>query len=33
LTIVDVPDDEAAQVWARKIAAACGWPQEVRRAY
>lgn len=33
LTIVDVPDDEAAQMWARKIAAACGWPQEVRRAY
>jgi hypothetical protein len=31
LTIVDVPDDEAAKVWAGKIAEACGWPQEVRR--
>lgn len=31
LTIVDVPDDEAARVWAGKIAEACGWPQEVRR--
>jgi hypothetical protein len=33
LTILDVPDDETALMWARKIAAACGWPQEVRRAY
>jgi hypothetical protein len=31
LTVVDVPDDEAAKMWAGKIAAACGWPQEVRR--
>jgi hypothetical protein len=31
LTIVDVPDDEAAKIWAGKIAEACGWPQEVRR--
>jgi hypothetical protein len=31
LTIVDVPDEEAARVWAGKIAEACGWPQEVRR--
>ena len=30
LTIVDVPDVEAARVWAGKIAEACGWPQEVR---
>jgi hypothetical protein len=30
-TIVDVPDDETAQMWARRIAQACGWPQEVRR--
>jgi hypothetical protein len=30
LTIVDVPDQEAAKVWAGKIAQACGWPQEVR---
>ncbi|MGI8434693.1 MAG: YciI family protein [Nocardioidaceae bacterium] len=31
LTIVDVADDEAAKMWAGKIAEACGWPQEVRR--
>jgi hypothetical protein len=31
LTVVDVPDDEAAKMWAGKIAEACGWPQEVRR--
>jgi hypothetical protein len=31
LTIVDVPDEEAARMWAGKIAEACGWPQEVRR--
>ncbi|MCB0897052.1 MAG: hypothetical protein H6529_00350 [Nocardioides sp.] len=31
LTIVDVPDEEQARVWAGKIAEACGWPQEVRR--
>ena len=31
LTIVDVPDEEAARMWAGKIATACGWPQEVRR--
>ena len=31
LTIVDVPDDEAAKLWAGKVAEACGWPQEVRR--
>ena len=29
--IVDVADDEAATMWAGKIAAACGWPHEVRR--
>ena len=29
--LVDVPDDEAAKVWAGKVAVACGWPQEVRR--
>jgi hypothetical protein len=27
---VDVADEEAARVWAGKIAVACGWPQEVR---
>lgn len=31
LTIVNVADDEAAKLWAGKIAEACGWPQEVRR--
>ena len=31
LTIVNVADDDAARLWAGKIAEACGWPQEVRR--
>ncbi|HEY9294354.1 MAG TPA: YciI family protein [Microlunatus sp.] len=31
LTIVNVADDEAAKMWAGKVAEACGWPQEVRR--
>ena len=31
LTVVDVPDEEAARMWAGKLAEACGWPQEVRR--
>src|SRR3954454_12450910 len=31
LTIVEVPDEEAARMWAGKIAEASGWPQEVRR--
>lgn len=31
LTIVDVPDEETARMWAGKIAESCGWPQEVRR--
>jgi hypothetical protein len=26
LMVVDVPDDEAAKMWAGKIAEACGWP-------
>jgi hypothetical protein len=30
-TLVDVADDEAARLWAGKVAKACGWPQEVRR--
>ena len=30
LTVVDVPDQETALVWAGKVAEACGWPQEVR---
>lgn len=29
--VVDVPDEEAAQLWAARIAVTCGWPQEVRR--
>jgi hypothetical protein len=29
--VVDVADEEAARLWAGKIAEACGWPQEVRR--
>lgn len=31
MTIVDVPDDETAAMWAGRVAEACGWPQEVRR--
>jgi hypothetical protein len=30
LTVVDVPDDGTAKMWAGKLAEACGWPQEVR---
>jgi hypothetical protein len=29
--VVDVADDEAAKIWAGKIAEACGWAHEVRR--
>ena len=29
--LVRVADDEAAKMWAGKVAEACGWPQEVRR--
>lgn len=29
--VVDVPDEDAARLWAGKVAVACGWPQEVRR--
>jgi hypothetical protein len=29
--VVDVQDEQAARLWAGKIAVACGWPQEVRR--
>ena len=28
--VVDVADEQAARMWAGKIAVACGWPQEVR---
>jgi hypothetical protein len=31
LTVVDVADDEAAKMWAGRLAQGCGWPQEVRR--
>ena len=30
-TVVDVPDEDAARLWAGKLAEGCGWPQEVRR--
>jgi hypothetical protein len=30
-TIVDVADEQAARMWAGKVASACGWPQEVWR--
>ncbi len=33
LTIVDVADDDAARMWAGRVAVACGWPQEVRRLH
>lgn len=29
--VVDVADDEAAKLWAGRLAEGCGWPQEVRR--
>jgi hypothetical protein len=29
--VVNVADDEAATMWAGKVAEGCGWPQEVRR--
>ena len=29
--VVDVADDEAATMWAGRIAEGCGWPHEVRR--
>lgn len=29
--VVDIADEEAARLWVGKIAAACGWTQEVRR--
>ncbi len=32
-TVVNVADEEAARLWAGKIAAACGWPQEMRRIH
>lgn len=31
LTVVKVADEDAARMWAGKLAEACGWPQEVRR--
>ncbi len=31
LTIVNVADDDAAKMWAGRVAEACGWPQEVRQ--
>lgn len=31
LTVVEVPDEAQARMWAGRLAEACGWPQEVRR--
>ena len=31
LTVIEVPDDDTAKLWAGRIAEACGWPQEARR--
>lgn len=31
LTVIDAPDDEAARMWAARVAEGCGWPQEIRR--
>ena len=31
MTVIDVPDEAEARLWAGRIAQACGWPQEVRR--
>lgn len=31
MTIVDVANDAEANEWGRRIAIACGWPQEVRK--
>ena len=31
IAVIDVADEDAARLWAGKIAAGCGWPQEVRR--
>jgi hypothetical protein len=30
LTVVDVPTEDDAKMWAGRVAEACGWPQEVR---
>lgn len=29
--VVDVADEQAARLWAGRVAADCGWPQEVHR--
>lgn len=31
MTIVDVATDAEANEWGKKIAIACGWPQEIRK--
>jgi hypothetical protein len=31
ITVIDVPDEEAARYWGGRVAEGCGWPQEVRR--
>jgi len=30
IAVIDVDTEEEARMWAGKIAAGCGWPQEVR---
>jgi hypothetical protein len=30
ITIIEVPDVEAARMWAARVAEGCGWLQEVR---
>jgi len=30
IAVIDVDTEEEARMWAAKIAAGCGWPQEVR---
>jgi hypothetical protein len=30
IAVIDVETEEEARMWAGKIAAGCGWPQEVR---
>jgi len=30
LTVIEVPTEDDARMWAGKVAEACGWPQEVR---
>lgn len=31
LTIINVPDEQTARMWAGRVAEACGWPQQLRQ--